>query len=97
MLHWIAERDLNPVIVERIGAGDDIVLQSESTWAAYRGHKDNTLLNALLQKPCHVYVMRDLIQAFGMDEQQLLPGVEIIDYDGLVALTVEHPQTQTWC
>lgn len=97
MLHCIAEPSLTLPVVERIVVGDDVVLMSESVWAAYAGHRDNTLLHALLQKPCRVFAMRDLLQAFGMAESQLLPTVRAIDYDVLVELTVQHPQIHTWC
>lgn len=97
MLHCIAESSLTRPVVDRVVAGDDVVLMSESLWAAYLDHHDNVLLHALLQKPCGVFAMRDLLQTFGIDESQLLPGVQTIDYDTLVALTVQHPQIHTWC
>jgi tRNA 2-thiouridine synthesizing protein B len=97
MLHCIAENSLTLSVVERIGAGDDVVLMSESVWAAYVGHQHNALLQALLQKSCRVFAMQDLVQVFGIDPSRLLQGVEDIDYDALVELTEHHPQILTWC
>lgn len=97
MLHCISQNSLTPSVVERIAAGDDVVLMSESLWAAFAGHQGNGLLQTLLQKPCRVFAMHDLLQAFGIEPSRLLPGIESIDYDALVSLTEHHPQIVTWC
>ncbi len=96
MLHLIAEDSLSQAVVERIAAGDDVVLQAGSIWSALIGHQDNCNIDALLLKPCQVYAMQDLLQANGMTGGQLLNGVVVIDYPELVELTVNNPVIHTW-
>lgn len=97
MLHLLADRRLSSAVCQRIAAGDDVVLLSESVWSACSGHQDNRLLQALLQNSCRVFAMLDLVEAFGIAESRLLSGIQVIDYDTLVALSVQHQQIHTWC
>lgn len=97
MLHLIADSFLSQALVERIASDDGVVLQAGSAWAAYTGHQDNMQLNRLLSQGCGVYVLQDVLAMLGIDRQKLLPGVQTIDYPGLVALTVKHPVIHTWC
>lgn len=96
MLHLIAENALSLPVVERIAAGDDVVLQAGAVWAAFCGHQDNPQLSLLLSRPCGVYVLQDVLAACGMDAHRLMAGVVVIDYAGLVRLTEQHPVIQTW-
>ena len=97
MLHLLAEKSVSEAVVERISAGDDVVLQSACVWAALDGHGDNRKLASLLSKSCRVFVMRDLLEACGIAEERLLAGVVAIDYPQLVELTIDNPVIQTWC
>lgn len=97
MLHLIAENSLSQAVVERIAAGDDVVLQAGSVWAALAGHRDSGKLGQLLAKPCRVFAMRDMAQANGIEPERMLAGVVVIDYPELVELTVENPVIHTWC
>ncbi|MDD4914566.1 MAG: DsrH/TusB family sulfur metabolism protein [Methylococcales bacterium] len=97
MLHLISLPVLQPEIIERIAAGDDVLLQHNLVWLAKQGHSDNARLLELLRRPCGVYVMQDMLTACGMAPDGILPGVSIIDYSGLVELTVKNPVIHTWC
>lgn len=97
MLHCISQISLTLSVVQRIADGDVVVLMSETVWAAHRGHQDNGLLQALQQKSCRVFVLQDLLHAFGIDPIQLSTSVESIDYAAFVKLTEQHPQIVTWC
>jgi tRNA 2-thiouridine synthesizing protein B len=97
MLHLIAETCLSQAVVERIAAGDDVVLQAGSIWSVLDGHQDNSKIGTLLAKPCQVYAMQDLLLANGIVAQQILCGVATIDYSELVELTIKNPVIHTWC
>ena len=97
MLHLIAESSLPRAVVERIAAGDDVVLQAGAVWAAFLGHQDNSKLAQLLAGGCKVHALQDSLSMNGIDDRQLLPGVERIDYPALVELTVKNPVIHTWC
>lgn len=97
MLHLLALPALPAEIVERIAAGDDVLLQHQLVWHARQGHAGNAVVAALLSRPCRVFAMADTLAAHGIAADQLLPGVAVLDYPGLVALTVENPLAHTWC
>ncbi|MBS3963666.1 MAG: hypothetical protein KGZ80_04060 [Methylomonas sp.] len=80
----------------RISQGDDIVLQGSAVSAARRGHRQNSVLTALVDDRCGLHAMADRLQAFGIAPSAMLAGVAAIDYDALVELTVKHPLIHTW-
>ena len=96
MLHLIAEAALSEAVVERIAACDDVVLQGGVVWAAFSGHHGNTRITQLLARDCRLYVLSDMLAKHGIGHQQVLAGVEIIDYSALVDLTVKNPVIHTW-
>lgn len=97
MLHLISQSPLKQEIVERIAVGDDVVLQQATLWAALQGHVDNAKLLQLLALPSQVYVLQEMLEVHGIDPLQILTGVNVIDYPGLVELTVKNPVIHTWC
>ncbi|MCK9607603.1 MAG: DsrH/TusB family sulfur relay protein [Methylomonas sp.] len=97
MLHLIAENTLSQTVVARISNGDDVVLQAGAVWAAFLGHRDNPKLSELLSKGCSVYALSDVLAMNGMSHQQLLAGVQPLEYVHLVALTIKNPVIHTWC
>jgi len=97
MLHLIAENSLSQAVAERIARGDDVILQAGVVWAAYIGHRDNDKLSALLAAGCRVYALQDVLAMSGIARQDLLEGVQAIDYPMFVALTEQNPVIHTWC
>lgn len=97
MLHCLTENNLSQAVADRIASGDCLVLQSGATWTALDGHTDNGKLLALLQRGCGVHALRDMLEASGIQADQLLPGVTVIDYPELVELTIQHSVIHTWC
>lgn len=97
MLHLFAQPVLDSASVERIAAGDDVLLQHGSLWAAFQGHAANSKVRALLAKPSRIYVLQAMLEVNGIAAEQLLEGVVCIDYAGLVALTEKNPVIHTWC
>lgn len=97
MLHLISQLGLPQAVVERVAAGDDVLLQQSNVWSAVTGHDDNHKLQYLLSLPCRVYVLQELLAVNGILPQQLLTGVQVTDYPGFVALTVDNPAICSWC
>ena len=42
------------------------------------------------------YVLGPDLNARGMTDDQLIDGVKVVDYEGLVDLTAEHENVQAW-
>ena len=96
MLHLIAENSLQASVVERIATGDDVILQGGVVWSVLIGHSDNQRLIDLIDRGCKLYALQDVLSAGGITEEQLLPGVQAIDYAAFVDLTVKNPVIHTW-
>ncbi len=97
MLHLLSQSPLQVEVFERIVPGDEIVLLDATVCSALRGHRDNRLLLRAMAQSCKLYAMRDMAAAHGLTADRLLPGIEAIDYAGLVELTVKHPAIHSWC
>lgn len=97
MLHLVSAPTLSLEVVERTARGDDIVLQHGSLWAAVKGHADNDKLLSLQGGACQIFVLQEMLAVDGIEMSRLLAGVNIIDYPGLVELSVKNPVIHTWC
>ena len=97
MLHLVSLPVLQQEIVERIAAEDDVVLQQGAVWAVLKGHAGNAKLLRLLAQGCRIYVLQEMLTVNGIETPHVIAGVNIIDYAGLVELTVKNPVIHTWC
>jgi len=43
-----------------------------------------------------VYALQPDLQARGVDEESMLDGITLVDYDGFVKLTTEFDKLQSW-
>ncbi len=81
--------------VNYINQNDDVVLLIEDgIYAAKKGGKFEELLKNLTQKNS-VYCLLADIKARGIQENELLENIKIIDYKGFVEKVVEH-NPMTW-
>ncbi|MGD0959277.1 MAG: DsrH/TusB family sulfur metabolism protein [Methylomonas sp.] len=96
MLHLFALSSLPQECLDRVGSGDDVLLQHGAFWAAFSGHRDNPKLHRLMARDIRVYVLQEWLTVNGLTDGQILAGVEIIDYSGLVGLTVKNSVIHTW-
>ncbi|NJA05694.1 sulfurtransferase TusB [Methylococcaceae bacterium WWC4] len=96
MLHIVASSPVRPEWLERIGSGDDVVLLDAAALSARAGHRDNPLLQSVLDRECGVFVLREYAEACGLAPDAAMAGVAWTDYAGLVDLTVKNPVAHTW-
>ncbi len=96
MLHLISASPIAAAVLERIDAGDSIVfLDNAVLWILRSGQLSGRLTGLLGDHPLFA-LSADLIMR-GIDADQIVAGIEVIDYPGLVELTVAHPLIQSWC
>ncbi|MFU8788173.1 MAG: sulfurtransferase complex subunit TusB [Methylobacter sp.] len=95
MLHLVFQSPVETAILERIGTGDVVVFLEN---AVLRVLKNSTLSAKLTQHLAghRLCVLSDDITVRGIAADELTQGVEVIDYAGLVELTVQHPLIQSW-
>lgn len=96
MLHLIFQlSETGAAVLERIDAGDAAVFIGQSALRLLnRGYLADSLAGAA--KTRYLCVLGDDLEALGIGCEELVEGVEVIDYAGLVDLTVKHRQSQSW-
>ena len=95
MLHLVFQSPIEIAILERIDSGDDVVFLENSVLRILQNGVLQDILIQLLTKS-RLYVLSDDIEVRGIATDELIKGIEVIDYAGLVALTVKNPVIQSW-
>ena len=96
MLHLIFQSVLEQAVIQRFSSGDDVVFMEN---AVFRVYKDNVLspeLLKMLNNNISLYVLSEDIETRGISDNELLAGVKVIDYPGLVQLTENNKVIMTW-
>ena len=95
MLHLIFQSPIDIAILERIDSGDDVVFLDNSVLRILKnGYLSDTLTQILEQNS--LYVLADDVVVRGINVDELVNGIEVIDYSELVRLTVKNPVIQSW-
>jgi sulfur relay protein TusB/DsrH len=95
MLHLIFQSPIDIAILERIDSGDDVVfLESSVLRILQKGSLSDILMQLLKQN--RLYVLADDIEVRGIVADELVNGIEVIDYSELVGLTVQNSLIQSW-
>ncbi len=77
------------------GAGSHILLIEDGIYGSLKGTDiESDMLNAMQDRT--VYVLEPDIKARGIAASSLIPGIEIIQYEGFVQLVAEAPRVQSW-
>jgi tRNA 2-thiouridine synthesizing protein B len=95
VLHLIFQSPIEAAILERIDAEDIVVLLEN---AVLRTLQNSIISDTLMQQmSCNrLFVLSDDIAVRGITPNELVKGVEVIDYAELVKLTVNNPVIQSW-
>ena len=95
MLHLIFQSPIEIAILERIDSGDEVVfLENSVLRILQKGSLNDSLIQLLKQS--RLYVLVDDIEIRGIEADELVNGIEVIDYPELVSLTVKNPLIQSW-
>ena len=95
MLHLIFQSPIDIAILERIDSGDDVVFLENSVLRILQKGSLCDTLTQLLKQNC-LYVLVDDIEVRGIAADELVNGIDVIDYSELVRLTVKNPVIQSW-
>jgi tRNA 2-thiouridine synthesizing protein B len=95
VLHLIFQSPIEIAILERIDLGDDVVFLENSVLRILQNGLLRDTLTQLLSKN-RLYVLSEDIEIRGIVTDELVEGIEAIDYAGLVALIVKNPVIQSW-
>lgn len=89
------ERDALESCLRHALAGSAVLLFEDAVYAALAGTRHAALLAARLDE-CTCYALGPDLQARGLLPAQLLDGIEVVDYEGFVALAAKHERVQAW-
>lgn len=96
MLHLIFQSPIESAVLERMASGDVAVfLESAVLGVLQKAKLAGALGNKL--RTNRMYVLSDDMAIRGVLPSELLVGLQVIDYPGLVKLAVDNPLIQSWC
>jgi tRNA 2-thiouridine synthesizing protein B len=95
MLHLIFQSPIETAILERVDSGDDVVFLENAVLRILKNGGLSGILAELL-KQTRFYVLAEDIEIRGITADELLKGIEVIDYAELVRLTVKNAVIQSW-
>lgn len=78
-----------------VSDGSALLLIEDGVFGALRGTPFETKVSGATKK-LSVYVLGPDLEARGMQAQNVLDGVKVVDYAGFVDLAVQHDCVQSW-
>lgn len=95
MLHLIFQSPIEAAILKRIDSGDVVVFLENAVLQTLQNSVIGITLTQQLGSN-RLCVLSDDIAVRGISPDELVKGIEMIDYAGLVELTVDNPVIQSW-
>lgn len=95
MLHLIFQSPIEAAVLQRIDAEDVVVFLENAVLRVLQGSHIGEIITQQLGSN-RLYVLSDDIAMRGIAPDALIKGFKVIDYAGLVELTVNNPVIQSW-
>jgi len=96
MLHLIYQAALENAVIQRIESSDDVVFFENAVLRLNKTSQQRTELEQMLANNVHLYVLSDELEIRGVNTDELVSGIAVIDYSGLVTLTETNKIIRTW-
>ncbi len=96
MLHLIFQSSVDDSILQRIESGDNVVFHENAVFRLFKDSQLTAKLQKMHANAIYFYVLKDELESRGIAIDELIPGVNIISYDGLVELTEKNKVILTW-
>ena len=75
--------------------GNDILLIEDGVYAAMNGTSVAGTISAATEN-FKIYVLGPDLASRGVAKEELIDGVEVVDYDGFVRLAAQNDTVQSW-
>jgi tRNA 2-thiouridine synthesizing protein B len=95
VLHLVFQSPIETAVLERIEAGDVVVFLENAVLRILRNGLLSASLTQLLDTP-RLCVLSEDVAVRGIAADELVEGIDIIDYAGLVELAVNNHVIQSW-
>ena len=95
MLHLIFQSPIEAAVLERVDSGDVVVFLENAVLRVIQNSDISDMLTQQLSSN-RLCVLSDDIAVRGIVPNELVKGIEVIDYAGLVELTANNPVIQSW-
>lgn len=95
MLHLIFQSPIEIAVLERMALGDVAVFLENAVLRLLQHGQISARLTQQLDSN-RLYVLSEDLVVRGITVDQLIKGIEVIDYARLVELTINHPVIQSW-
>jgi tRNA 2-thiouridine synthesizing protein B len=96
MLHLIFQLQSDSAVLNRMASGDVAVLLNNAVLSTLQNGKMAETLTEKLNSN-RLYVLSEDMAIRGILAAELVTGLEIIDYAGLVNLTIQNTLIASWC
>ena len=78
-----------------VRSGTDVLLIEDGVYGALAGSTHSPLVTEALEA-VRVYALEPDLKARGLSGDRLLPGIEVVGYDGFVDLACANDKIQNW-
>ncbi|MFZ2725198.1 MAG: sulfurtransferase complex subunit TusB [Methylococcaceae bacterium] len=95
MLQLIFQSPLESDLFSRFSVGDDIVFLENALFFLLKKGRFNLELSRLQEK-YKLYVLKDELAVRGINSDELVQGINVIDYTQFVQLTVTNQLSYSW-
>jgi len=96
MLHLIYQSPIDSSVIQRIESGDDVVFFENAVFRLNKGSQQSSELEQMLAINAHLHVLSDELEIRGVNTDELVLGIAVINYSGLVSLTEKNKIIRTW-
>ncbi len=96
MLHLVFQSLSDNALLQRIGNDDDVVFFENAIFCLTKAGSLNKDLQGLLNNHVQLYSLLDDIKTRGLSQNELVAGIQLIDYSALVRLTETNKLIRTW-
>lgn len=95
MLHLVFELSTDNAVLARLGEGDAVIFLENAVLRLLRAGNLNHTLSKLLAQH-RLFVLTDELAVRGIQVDDLVQGIQAIDYAAFVALSVKHSVNHSW-
>ena len=96
MLHLITHTLIDSTTLQRIAVGDDVILLENAVFSVNQGHFLTAELEQLISDQINLFVLIEELETRGLNPNQLMTGIQVIDYDYFVQLTEQNAIIKSW-